>query len=198
MKLSKIKRLVSEIVADELKENMRGSMDRLKKLGVERIIMLTGDNEKVAERISNTIGLTEYHSNLTPEEKIDFIKKTLSDKYKTLMVGDGINDAASLGLADIGIAMGGIGYDVAIESANIVLMRDDFSEIPELISLSQYVMKIANQDFWIWGFSNIAGLALVFSLILKPTGASAYNFLTDFLPLINSTRVFRLFRKENI
>ena len=160
--------------------------------------MLTGDNEKVAQRISDSLGLTEYHANLTPEEKIDFIKKTLSDKYKTLMIGDGINDAASLGLADIGIAMGGIGYDVAIESANIVLMRDDFSEIPELISLSKYVMKIANQDFWIWGFSNVLGLLLVFTSILRPTGASAYNFLTDFIPLINSTRVFRLFRKENV
>ena len=185
-------------LADELKDNMRDSMDKLKALGVERIIMLTGDNEKVAQRISDSLGLTEYHANLTPEEKIDFIKKTLSDKYKTLMIGDGINDAASLGLADIGIAMGGIGYDVAIESANIVLMRDDFSEIPELISLSQYVMKIANQDFWIWGFSNVVGLLLVFSTILRPTGASAYNFLTDFIPLINSTRVFKLFRRENV
>jgi Cd2+/Zn2+-exporting ATPase len=180
-------------IADELKPNIKKGMDELKKLGVERIIMLTGDNEKVAKRISDEVGLTEFHANLLPEEKLDFIRKTLSDKYKTIMVGDGINDAASLSLADIGIAMGAIGYDAAIESADIVLMKDDFSKIPNLISLSKYVMEIANEDFITWGITNVVGLVLVFVRILQPTGAAAYNFLTDFIPLLNSTRVFGLF-----
>jgi Cd2+/Zn2+-exporting ATPase len=180
-------------IADELKPNIKKGMDELKKLGVERIIMLTGDNEKVAKRISDEVGLTEFHANLLPEEKLDFIRKTLSNKYKTVMVGDGINDAASLSLADIGIAMGAIGYDAAIESADIVLMKDDFSKIPNLISLSKYVMEIANEDFITWGITNVVGLVLVFVRILQPTGAAAYNFLTDFIPLLNSTRVFGLF-----
>ncbi len=180
-------------IADELKPNIKKGMDELKKLGVERIIMLTGDNEKVAKRISDEVGLTEFHANLLPEEKLDFIRKTLSNKYKTIMVGDGINDAASLSLADIGIAMGAIGYDAAIESADIVLMKDDFSKIPNLISLSKYVMEIANEDFITWGITNVVGLVLVFVRILQPTGAAAYNFLTDFIPLLNSTRVFGLF-----
>lgn len=184
------------IVADEIKLDIKEDMEELKRLGVERIIMLTGDNESVARRISDAVGLTEYHANLLPEQKLDFIRKTMSNKYKTIMVGDGINDAASLSLADIGIAMGAIGYDAAIESANIVLMKDDFSKIPNLISLSQYVMKIANEDFIIWGITNVAGLSLVLTSILQPTGASAYNFLTDFLPLMNSTRIFSLYRKQ--
>ena len=185
-------------IADEIKIDIKRDMEELKRLGVQRIIMLTGDNERVAKRISDTVGLTEYHANLLPAQKLDFIKKTLSNKYKTIMVGDGINDAASLSLADIGIAMGAIGYDAAIESANIVLMKDDFSKVPNLIRLSQYVMKIANQDFIIWGVTNVFGLGLVLTGILIPTGASAYNFLTDFIPLLNSTRVFSLYRKQRI
>jgi len=94
------------------------------------------------------------------------------------------------------VAMGAIGYDVAIESADIILMKDDFSKIPDLIRLSKYVMKISNQDFIIWGISNVLGLGLVFAGMLKPTGASAYNFITDFFPLINSTRIFKLYMRK--
>jgi Cd2+/Zn2+-exporting ATPase len=185
------------VIADEVKLDIKNDIEELKRIGVERIIMLTGDNERVAKRISDNLGLTEFHANLLPAEKYDFIKNTISDKYKTMMIGDGINDAASLSLSDIGIAMGAIGYDVAIESADIILMKDDFSKIPDLIKLSKYVMKISNQDFVLWGISNVVGLALVFSGILKPTGASAYNFITDFFPLINSTRIFRLYLRKN-
>ncbi len=183
------------ILADEIKLDIKDDIVELKKLGVERIIMLTGDNDRVAKRISETLGLTEFHANLLPEEKLAFIKKTLSKKYKTIMVGDGINDAAALSLADIGIAMGGIGLDITIESADIVLMKDDFSKIPNLIRLSKYIMKISNQDFMIWGATNFIGLGAVLTRILMPNGAAAYNFLTDFIPLINSTRVFSLYFK---
>jgi len=184
------------VIADEIKENIKKTMMELRVLGVEKIIMLTGDNERVAKRIKEVTGITDFYANLLPEQKLEHIKNSLNDKYKVAMIGDGINDAAALSLADVGIAMGGIGYDVAIESADIVLIKDDFSKVAEMIKLSKYVMKIAEQDFWIWGFSNVIGLALVFLGILAPTGASAYNFLTDFLPLFNSTRIFQLYLQE--
>lgn len=184
------------IIADEIKENVKRSIQELKNLGVEKIIMLTGDNEAVAKRIMEKTGITHFYANLLPEQKLDYIKNNLNTKYKVAMIGDGINDAAALSLADIGIAMGGIGYDVAIESADIVLMKDDFSRVPELIRISKYVLKIARQDFWIWGFTNTFGLGAVFYGLLLPTGASAYNFLTDFIPLINSTRIFKVYLKE--
>jgi len=184
------------VVADQIKRNIKADVLELRSLGVEHVIMLTGDNEKVAKRIAGELGLTEYHAELLPDQKLDFIKKTLSPKYKTMMVGDGINDAAALSLADIGVAMGGIGYDVTIESADVVLMKDDFSKIPDLIRLSQYVMKVARDDFIIWGVTNVAGLALVFARILAPTGAAAYNFLTDFLPILNSMRIFKLYVRK--
>jgi Cd2+/Zn2+-exporting ATPase len=184
------------VVADEIKDNIRQSVEELKKLGVEKIIMLTGDNERVARRIKEVTGITDYYAGLLPEQKLAHIKNSLSDKYKVAMIGDGINDAAALSLSDVGIAMGAIGYDVAIESADVVLMKDDFSKVPQMMKISKAVMKIAGQDFWIWGFSNLIGLGLVFTGLLAPTGASAYNFLTDFLPLINSTRIFGLYLKE--
>ncbi|MDD5152838.1 MAG: cation-translocating P-type ATPase [Candidatus Pacebacteria bacterium] len=186
------------VIADEVKENIKDSIEKLKLLGVEKIIMLTGDNERVAKRIKEVAGITGYYANLLPAQKLEHIRESLNKKYKVAMVGDGINDAAALSLADVGIAMGAIGYDVAIESADIVLVKDDFSRVPEMIEISKYVMKIAEQDFWIWGFSNLAGLGLVFTGILAPTGASAFNFLTDFLPLINSTRVFQVYLKNRI
>jgi len=184
------------VIADEIKDNIKKSMQELRALGVEKIIMLTGDNERVARRTKEATGITDYYSNLLPEQKLKYIKESLNNKYKVAMIGDGINDAAALSLADVGIAMGNIGYDVAIESADIVLVKDDFSRVPQMIKISKYVMKIAKQDFWIWGFTNFIGLTLVFMGILAPTGASAYNFLTDFLPLINSTRIFQVYLKE--
>ena len=177
-------------LADEMKPKIKEAILELKKLGIEKIIMLTGDNEKIAKRIADKAGIDEFHANLLPEEKLKYLKKYLSKDYKLAMVGDGVNDAAALSLADIGIAMGAIGSDAAIEAADIALMKDDFSEVPEIIKLSKYTLKISRQDFWIWGIINVFGLILVFSGFLAPTSAAAYNFITDFLPLINSLRLF--------
>lgn len=178
-------------LADEMRPNAKEMIANLKKLGISKLIMLTGDNEKIAQRIASQIGIKNYHANLMPEEKVKYLKSYLNSKYKVIMIGDGVNDAATLSLADIGIAMGAIGSDVAIESADIALMKDDLSQIPELIKNGRTTLKIVRQDLWIWGAINALGLVLVFNGIIGPTGAAAYNFVTDFFPLLNSMRLFR-------
>lgn len=165
-------------------------IDKLKKMGIEKLIMLTGDNEKIAQEVAQKVGIPEFEANLSPQGKVDFLKNILNPKDKVAMVGDGVNDAAALALADIGVAMGAVGSDAAIESADIVLMKDNLTNIPDTINLSRYTSKIIRQDLWIWGGVNALGLVLVFLGILGPSGAAAYNFLTDFLPLFNSFKLF--------
>jgi P-type E1-E2 ATPase len=150
--------------------------------------MLTGDNKKVAERVANELGITEFQAGLFPEQKVSYIKQHLNAGKNVAMVGDGVNDAAAMRIATVGIAMGAIGNDTAIESADIVLMKNDISKISEIMKLARFTARLSIQDFWIWGFSNVLGLSLVFTGIIGPTGAAAYNFLTDFLPLGNSLR----------
>jgi len=175
-------------LTDEIRPHARKAIQRIKELGVKNIIMLTGDNKKTAERVAKEIGLTEFHGELLPEQKVSYIKSYIDNKKTVAMVGDGVNDAAALRIATVGIAMGAIGEDSAIESADIVLMKDDISKIADIMRLARFTRSLSIQDFGIWGFSNVLGLSLVFGGLIGPAGAAAYNFLTDFFPLFNSLR----------
>jgi Cd2+/Zn2+-exporting ATPase len=185
-------RLIGAItLADEIRPETKGAIARLKELGVKKFVMLTGDNESVAAKVAVQIGIDDFHANLMPEDKINYIKKYLNKKTKLAMVGDGVNDAASLALADVGISMGAIGSDSAIEASDIALMKDDFGKIVEVMALSQRTMRVARQNFLIWGVVNAIGLTLAFSRLIDPQQAAAFNFLTDFFPIFNSLRLFR-------
>lgn len=174
---------------DELRPKVRETMAEIRSLGVENVFMLTGDNEFVARKVAREADIRDYKANLMPKDKLDFVRSHLDSKYKLAMVGDGVNDAASLAQADIGIAMGAIGSDAAVEAADVALMNDDFRKVKEFISIGHYTVGVARQNFVIWGIVNVLGLILVFSGHIGPSGAAAFNFITDFFPLVNSLRL---------
>jgi len=132
-------------------------MDRIRKTSIEAVTqlrdrgirteMITGDNERTARAIAEKIGIDEYHAELLPDDKVNIVGEHLSTDYgKVVMVGDGVNDAPALARADIGIAMGAIGSDVSLETADIVLMQDDLSRLPYLMELSKKTVEIVRQN----------------------------------------------------
>lgn len=181
---------------DELRPHVREIIAETRQLGIREWHMLTGDNEQAAAAVARSLGISHYHAGMTPEGKVDFIRsfeKTHAGSKKGTVgyMGDGINDAASLALADVSIAMGGIGSDAAIEAADITIMKDQLDRLPEVMKISQKTMRIMWQNFGIWGITNLIGLALVACGFIGPAGAATYNFLTDFLPIGNALRAGR-------
>ncbi|MCX6702156.1 MAG: cation-translocating P-type ATPase [Candidatus Zambryskibacteria bacterium] len=180
------------VLADDIKKYAKEAIMETRELGVKNWIMLTGDNKQVAERVSKAIGIEEFHANLKPAEKVEYIKKLKHEHGVIAMMGDGVNDAASLAIADVSFAMGAIGSDTSIEAADIAIMHDDLRRVPEAIFLSREALIILKQNFGIWALSNAIGLGLVFGGFLNPAGAALFNFLTDFFPILNVFRIYNL------
>lgn len=137
------------VISDEVKDDSEQAIRNLKSLGIKEVVMLTGDNEKVANSIASRLGVDKVYSNLLPNEKVDKLEgiyEGKSEKEKVIFVGDGINDAPVLARADIGIAMGGLGSDAAIEAADVVLMTDEPSKISKAIEIACKTNKIVWQN----------------------------------------------------
>ena len=141
------------VINDKIKDDSAEAIAELKSLGVNRTVMLTGDRKEVAEDVAQNLGLTEYHAELMPADKVAHVNELLNSKLSTLnsqlaFVGDGINDAPVLARADVGIAMGGLGSDAAIEAADVVLMDDKPSKIALAIRIARRTLGIAKQNVW--------------------------------------------------
>ena len=154
--------------ADQVREDAKEIVASLRKAGIEHVVMLTGDNETVAKTIAAQIGLSTVYADLLPEDKVKAIKDVQARFGPTAMVGDGVNDAPALATADIGIAMGAAGSDVALETADIVLMSDDLHNIPYLIGLSRQTRKtlIVNIGFALFMIVLMIGAILTVGLSL--------------------------------
>ncbi len=136
----------SIVVADTIKEGSKEAIQKLKALGIKNTIMLTGDNQATANQISKELALEECYAELLPQNKVEILEKYLNQQNKVIFVGDGINDAPVLARADIGIAMGGVGSDAAIEAADVVIMNDDISKIETGIIIARNTNRIVNQN----------------------------------------------------
>lgn len=161
----------SIIISDEIKSDTKDAVLELKKLGISKTVMLTGDSESTAKAIADEIGIAEYYSELLPDQKVEKLERLDNEKQankKLAFVGDGINDAPVLARADVGIAMGALGSDAAIEAADVVLMTDEPSKLTEAIKTARYTKKIVMQNiifviavkilFLVLGAFGIAGM----------------------------------------
>lgn len=133
-------------INDTLKENTKESLKQLKEKGIKKLVMLTGDRKETAMRIAKECGIDEVHYELLPTEKVNELEKILNRHHKIAYVGDGINDAPVLARSDLGIAMGGLGSEAAVEASDIVLMNDDLSALPKGIEIAKKTQRIMNQN----------------------------------------------------
>lgn len=139
------------VINDKIKDDSAEAIANLTSLGVAKTVMLTGDRREVGEHVAQTLGLSEYHAELLPTDKVSHVERLLSEKAEShylAFVGDGINDAPVLARADVGIAMGGLGSDAAIEAADVVLMDDKPSKIALAIKIARRTLAIARQNVW--------------------------------------------------
>ena len=133
-------------VADTQRQTAQVALHKLKQMGIRKTVMLTGDNERVAAAIAHRVGLADFKANLLPEQKVEAIKALTTQYGQVAMVGDGVNDAPALAQATVGIAMGGAGSDVALETADVALMADDLSRLPFSVGLSRATRRTILQN----------------------------------------------------
>ncbi|MBH1940238.1 heavy metal translocating P-type ATPase [Mobilitalea sibirica] len=182
------------LISDEIKSNVKESMKHLKQFGIKRTVMLTGDQRKRAEEIARLAGIDEFASELLPQDKVEKFqqyKEHIADKSKIVFIGDGINDAPVLAGADIGIAMGGIGSDAAIEAADMVIMNDDIGKIVTAIKIARKTRRIVAQNIvFALGFK-LAIMVLAFLGITSIWFAIFADVGVALLALLNAMRVLR-------
>jgi len=136
-------------VMDTPRDAAASVMAQLRALGIERLIMISGDNQQVADAVARTVGLTEAKGDLMPEQKVDAIKQLREQHGKVAMVGDGVNDAPAMANSTVGIAMGAAGSDVALEAADVALMGDNLAQLPFVVGLSRKTSRIIKQNLWV-------------------------------------------------
>jgi len=176
--------------ADTLRPEVPAALRAVRALGVRRIELLTGDNERTAAALAHELDVS-YQANLLPEDKIAVVKDYQDRGHTVVMVGDGVNDAPALAQADVGIAMGAAGTDVALEAAHVALMREDWTLVPEAFRTAQRTMRVVKLNIGFTAAYNVVGLSLAAFGFLPPIFAAAAQSLPDLGILANSARLLR-------
>ena len=177
-------------ISDKIKEDSYKAIKLFRENNVKKIVMLTGDKDSISKEVSNELNLDEYHSELLPQDKVKIVEELMKEKSesgKLLFVGDGINDAPVLALSDIGVSMGGLGSDAAIEASDVVIMTDEPSKIAESINISRKTMRIVKQNI-IFAITvkisvlllSALGIATMWSAVFADVGVSVIAILNAF------------------
>ena len=183
------------VVSDVIKEDSKIAIENLKKLNISKTVMLTGDKKQVGEYVAKELGIDEVHTELLPDEKVYKVEQLLKDKTdsgKLVFVGDGINDAPVLAMADIGISMGGIGSDAAIEASDVVLMTDEPSKISHAIKISKKTLKIVKENIIFAIFVKILVLVLTAFGISTMWEAVFADVGVSVIAILNALRMLRV------
>lgn len=176
--------------SDTVRPEVPAAIDAIRRLGVGKIELLTGDHRASAASLADTLGIG-YQADLLPEDKIAIVKQYQTQGHVVVMIGDGVNDAPALAQADVGIAMGATGSDVALEVAHIALMRDDWSLVPEVFAIAQRTLRVVKMNFAFTTLYNTIGLSLAAFGILPPVLAAVAQSIPDLGILANSSRLLR-------
>jgi len=180
--------------ADTLRPEVPQALSAIRGLGLRQVELLTGDNERAAAALATALGDSfngRVRANLLPEDKIAIVRQYQAQGRVVVMVGDGVNDAPALAQADVGIAMGAAGSDVAIEAAHVTLMRDDWQLVPEVLRIARRTMNVVRKNIGFTAVYNLAGLSLAAMGFLPPVLAAAAQSLPDLGILANSSRLLR-------
>ncbi len=176
--------------ADTLRPEVPLTIEELRTLGIRQIELITGDSQEVARTLAGQLGV-EYRAGLLPEDKIRVVQEYQSQGHTVVMVGDGVNDAPALAQADVGIAMGVAGSAIAVEAADIALMRDDWTLVPQVLRIAYRTMRVVKVNIAFTALYNLVGLSLAALGYLPPVFAAAAQSIPDLIILGNSSRLLR-------
>ena len=186
------------ILSDTLREESKSMVQSIKKLGVSPVL-LTGDNKFVSDSIASKVNIDEVKSECFPQDKLNVIDEYQEKENEMVcMVGDGINDAPALKKAFVGIAMGGVGSDIAVDAADIVLVRDDISNLPHLLKISKYMMKTIRINLAFSMLLNFVAVILAMTGILNPVVGALVHNAGSVLVIINSALLLKYDKKNNM
>lgn len=174
------------VMADQLREDVVSAVSRMKDMGM-KVTLLTGDRRETAENIARAAGIGDVHAECLPEEKLRIIREYQESGTAICMVGDGVNDAAALKRATVGIAMGGIGSDIAVDAADIVLVKDDIQNISHLLSLAKRTMRTINWNLGLSMLLNFAAIYLAITGVLNPVLGALVHNVGSVAVIINSS-----------
>ena len=182
------------VISDVVKPHAREAVQALRAAGVHRTVMLTGDAKPVADQVAQSLGIDQVYAELLPAGKVEKVEELLldnSERGKLAFVGDGINDAPALKRAHVGIAMGGVGSDIAVDAADIALVNDDIRELPHLLALSKRMMRTIKSNLAFSMTLNFIAIALAITGILNPVVGALVHNAGSVLVIVNSSLLLK-------